>query len=202
MEEIVFDPPRDLTDEERSILDFVIEANPDHQDTLRALFRDTKVTRVCSCGCGSPSLSIDRSAVERHALTWGIQLPGEVVAKIEGTIWTAMLFIAHEREDDDGDASLEFNHWGTEAGATRLPHPDELEVARFQPDGRGGRILKNFPPSDDELLERIRDYRATIAENPGSLLAKNLRTNLRRLEEDAHKRGLSTDDKDDAQRAV
>ena len=74
-----------------------------------------------------------------------------------------MLFIAHEHEDDDSDASLEFNHWGTEAGATRLPHPDELEVARVQPDSRGGRILKNFPPSDDELSERIRDEPQTGA---------------------------------------
>ena len=52
MEDILFDPPRAPTPEERAILEFVIEANPDHRDTVRALLGETKVTSLCGCGCG------------------------------------------------------------------------------------------------------------------------------------------------------
>ena len=76
MPSIAFDPPRDLTPEERDVLDFVIDANARYSDKLRALFADSKVTHECDCGCGTISLTTTKDAVE--ARTWPSPLPIDV----------------------------------------------------------------------------------------------------------------------------
>jgi hypothetical protein len=47
MPEVVFEPPRDLTPEERTVLDFLVESNVEHRDKLRPLLKDSKVTSLC-----------------------------------------------------------------------------------------------------------------------------------------------------------
>lgn len=127
------------------ILDFVVEANPEHQPLLRALLRDTKVTALCPCGCGSPNLTVDQAVSSRGIGVLPSPLPGEAAWKIDGLITTAMLFI-----DSEG-ASLEINHaGGPHIRPGRWPRIDELEVARWEPvPGSSGHRLANFS-SDDE----------------------------------------------------
>ncbi len=93
--------PRRPTKEERDLLDFVVEANPDHAAALHSLFRNTQVTQLCSCGCGSPHFSVDTSDVRKRI--WPHPLPEEAVALVEGALMMAMLWA-----DLDG-GNLEIN---------------------------------------------------------------------------------------------
>jgi hypothetical protein len=124
--------PRHLTPEERAILDFVIDANPDHCGALHTLFRTTKVTRLCRCRCGTPSLTTDRSTIVRR--TWPSPLPCVAEATVDGVVFLAMLFVAG-LDDDDGDAALEFV-WGPPfplPELPRLPRADELTATDLYP---------------------------------------------------------------------
>ena len=138
----VFDPPRDLSGEERAMLDKMIEANPEHADALQLLFRDTKVTSICWCGCGSPHLTLNGSP--KAALgSWRSRLEGEVAAKVEDVTLTAMLVISHEEEARE--AWLEIS-WDApeEFRPGRLPRPDELEIAQWVSFHPGQKTLRNF----------------------------------------------------------
>jgi hypothetical protein len=83
MPAVAFEPPRELTSAERTILDFLIEANIEHRDTLRRLLRDSKVTGLCSCGCESPKLTIDEQ-VASAVTALPNKLPEEAAAKVDG----------------------------------------------------------------------------------------------------------------------
>jgi hypothetical protein len=121
---ISFEPPRALTAAERSILGFVIEANADHREALRALLRGSKVTTVCSCGCGSLTLTVDQTATPGGVeVPRSGPLPGEAVWKIDGMIVSATLWIG-----TDG-ASLDIESLEP---PTRWPRLDELQVAQYE----------------------------------------------------------------------
>lgn len=127
--DLVFDPPRELTPEERVILDFVIDANPEHRDALRAFFLEAKVTDVCRCGCGSPALMVDPSTtIDLQSVPE--KLPGEAAAKVQGVALTVMLFVGN----DPPGGYLELV-WSlpNEDRPGRLPHADELEIAVWEP---------------------------------------------------------------------
>jgi hypothetical protein len=120
---IIADPPRDLTLGERAILDVVIEANPDHRDALRSLFRDSKVETLCPCGCGGFGLTINGSPPQ----TLQRRLAGEAAATVDGVYFDAMLSIA-----EDG-AELDFNWYCKhDKRPGHLPRPDELKVASIR----------------------------------------------------------------------
>jgi hypothetical protein len=103
MPSVVFDPPRDLTPEERDVLDFVIEANTRYSDKLRALFADSKVANECECGCGTITLTTSPGSVE--ARTWPSPLPIVVgstqTVTVEGRpdaqVFKALLFAELDR---------------------------------------------------------------------------------------------------------
>jgi hypothetical protein len=147
---VVFDPPRDLTPEERTILDFLIEANVEQRDTLAALLRDSQVTSLCGCGCESPTLTIDQEAA-LDAAPVPLKLPEDAAARVEGKSITVMLFVNLERPA----ASMEYV-WHTSEQKNRgprLPRADELEIARWEPvPGREGRsrYLANFADDEEE----------------------------------------------------
>jgi hypothetical protein len=149
MEDVVVSPPRDLTPSERAILDFVINANLEHRDAVRTLLGDTKVGAVCGCGCGSPRLTTDESALDTVDVLPDV-LPYEAVAKIGDSIVFARLHFGVDRRG----ASLEVDWYGpSDDQPTRLPRIDELEIARWKPRG-SGRSLLNFG-SEDESPDRL-----------------------------------------------
>jgi hypothetical protein len=122
-----FDPPRDLTPEERGILDFIIEANPECREALRARFAGTRVISVCPCGCGGSDLTANESALE---------IDGELrqaVAQVDGVVFMATLFPAVEAAGMDFDWFCD-----DDQRPGRLPRATELEIARWQ----------SLPPSE------------------------------------------------------
>jgi hypothetical protein len=126
--------PRELTQKERDILDFLIEAN-DGSERLAALLTDTKVTKECRCGCGSLELTVDpsRAAENWPDDVWGdiglrhAPLPVEAGSTAEPG-WLALLHVART------DAQLEFL-WGGMDNQNHPPLPirEQLQTVRRGP---------------------------------------------------------------------
>jgi hypothetical protein len=130
--------PRELTPEERDILDVLVEAN-DNTGRLRQLLADTKVTGECRCGCGSLELSVDEKVAEERwpYKVWsdfGIRfepLPIWAEAQVDGNHWSANLHVARE------DAQLEILWGGPEDKGKRRPRPPRSELRAVLPAGDG-----------------------------------------------------------------
>jgi len=142
-----FDTPRDLTPEERMILDFIIEANPECREALRVRFAEAKVISVCACGCGGSDLTANETALE---------IEGELrqaVAQVDGVVFMATLFTAVEAAGMDFDWFCDY-----EQRPGRLPRATELEIARWESlpvrkgsPAKGHSRLLNFLPPDEEI---------------------------------------------------
>jgi hypothetical protein len=56
------EPPRELTTEERKLLDFLLEPEFPGRDELREQAKDVQVWGVCTCGCRSMNLQVLESS--------------------------------------------------------------------------------------------------------------------------------------------
>ena len=59
------DFPRAMTEEERAVLEFLLEPDFPGAETLRDQARHARVTGLCACGCPSFSLAVDKSRSSR-----------------------------------------------------------------------------------------------------------------------------------------
>jgi hypothetical protein len=109
--------PRDLTDQERAILDWILGHDWEGVEQVRDLLRDTHATGTCSCGCGSLGLT---GKVLPAKLRSPSPVPAEGLTHVDGQPANVLLFV----EDDGG--YLEFV-WFAER-ADRLPTVEELRA--------------------------------------------------------------------------
>ena len=131
------DFPRELTPEERDILDFLINANED-SERLRRLFAHTQVTGDCRCGCGSLELTIDPTAADEHwpEHVWhemGLRnapLPNEAYATVGGRK-NSLLVLLHVARND---AQLELVWGGSQ------PKGQPIATDRRVPNEPGGPV--------------------------------------------------------------
>jgi hypothetical protein len=132
--------PRELTQEERDVLDFQIEANDD-TERLRRLFADSKVTGECRCGCGSLELTIDSTAamddwpenVWRDDGYRNPPLPGKAYATVGG-LRDSLLVLLHVARND---AQLEFVWGDPSQKQCTLPPVTEFRAERRDTAGDG-----------------------------------------------------------------
>lgn len=124
------DPPRALTYEERGVLDFILNQNFEGREEVQAALRESKAEGTCSCGFGSIDLTIGEPPA-RPAWRGG-KVPAEAVAKVEGYVVAAMLFVHFD--DPIRGALLELV-WSMDdpRDHPRLPRLEELEVPRLEP---------------------------------------------------------------------
>ena len=130
--------PRDLTEQERGILDFILGQEWEGAHGVRAMLRETRVTGMCSCGCGSIELSVDPEAPTEE-FTTPSPVPAEAVARVDGKIVGFFLFI-----NDDG-GYLDFVWYcDPEERPGRLPRLDELQIPEWRGAEPGSGVLTNF----------------------------------------------------------
>ena len=120
--------PRDLTEKERSILDFILSHEWEGVEQVRAMLRDTRATGTCTCPCGSIALSV---RPPNGKLVSRSPVPAEAVGYVEGVLITVILFV------DEESAYLEIV-WYDEL-PPRLPNVDELQTVEY----RDGQLI-NF----------------------------------------------------------
>ncbi len=130
------DVPRELTQDERDVLDLLIEANDD-SGRLAALLAGAKVTKECHCGCGSLDLTVDATTA---AGTWPEEVWSDLglrnapcpVEAFSSALpgWEALLHVAR------ASAQLEFL-WGGMDNADHPPLPgrEQLQTVRRSPEG-------------------------------------------------------------------
>jgi hypothetical protein len=129
--------PRDLSSDERYVLDVLLSRPFFGRDELREQVGHTRVTGLsCSCGCPSMNLAVDRPVAA--APTSGMVADG-VGLDAGGKPVGALLFV-----DDDGYMSeLEIFGWADDTFG--MPTVASFKLAEWEDQGGGTHRLKNSP---------------------------------------------------------
>jgi len=132
------EPARELSSEERALLEYMIGLVPSGRDELTQQAATARVSATCSCGCGTYDLVVDPAAPiapepstpAADAVGSGDDHPLEV-----------LLFAREGRL-----GCVEIVRYGDVDPGKPLPTPSELEQARWSdPDEAGTRRLLNPP---------------------------------------------------------
>ncbi len=131
-------PPRNMTADERQLLDYMIGLVPHAQAELRRQASAARVSGTCVCGCGTFDLVVDPEVPS----AFGIDTPAsDAVGQGDDHVLEVLLFTAEGRL-----GGVEIVRYGDVAPGKPLPVPMDLEPIEWsERDERGGRHALNTP---------------------------------------------------------
>jgi hypothetical protein len=112
------DAPRELTPDERALLEFMIALAPSSQVELRIQASTARVSGVCKCGCGTYDLHVDPTTPPAT----GLDTPAaDVVGRGDDHPLEVLLFVGDGRL-----GCVEIVRYGDVPPGKPLPRPEEL----------------------------------------------------------------------------
>lgn len=118
--------PRELTEREREVLEFLVSIDDPAAHALRAQAATAQVTGECKCGCGAIELDVDRERTPPVAVSFPIESFKDDRDDPEACLWL-MLWAT------DGWISGIEIAWLSEDGPQGLPSPEGFDQPKPQP---------------------------------------------------------------------
>jgi hypothetical protein len=133
------DPPRELTSDERDLLEYLISLVPRGREALMCQAASARVDGVCTCGCGTYDLIVDPAAPSAPPM----DTPSSEAAGVGPDHPFDVLLFAQ----DGRLGCVEIVRWYEEdvlPAGLRLPRPSELkEIVWSEPTAGGVRRQLN-----------------------------------------------------------
>jgi hypothetical protein len=135
--------PRELTVQERGVLDFILEQEWDGVERARQMLRDTRVTDMCDCGCGSLELSVKAKEGEEARFRSRVPVEGHAEMRPDGQGVGVALLIEDKR------AIVELI-WYSDDEPARIPLPHAHELWAVAPEEH------EWDPKEHRLSRRLK----------------------------------------------